>query len=79
MVEVEGEWEGIEEADQPTLVMGFPRMKYDLLALGRLNEDLILPQRQLRAQRQSVAYLMGDASGLGFGLVVWSQGKLVSE
>ena len=35
--------------------------------------------RQLRAVRQAVAYLMGDASGLGFGLVMWRQRILASE
>ena len=36
MAEVEGKWERIEEAEKPTLVMGFPHLKCDLLALGRL-------------------------------------------
>ena len=33
----------------------------------------------MRSQRQSVDYLMVDASGLGFGLVIWGHGKMVSE
>ena len=33
----------------------------------------------MRAQRQTVAYLMGDDSALGFGLVIWGQGKMVSK
>ena len=52
------------------MVMGVPRLKFDLLSLGRLTEDQTSPQRQLRAQRQDVAYLMGDDSGLGFGSVL---------
>ena len=79
MEEVEGGWEGIEEADQPILVMGVPHMKYDLLSLRRLTEDLTPSRRQLMLQRQAVSYLMGDTSGLGFVLVLWSQGKLVSK
>ena len=79
MAEVEGKWERIEYADKPTLVMGVPPLEFDLIALGRLTEDQTPPQRQLRAQRQADAYIMGDASGLGFGLVLWGQGKLVSE
>ena len=37
------------------------------------------PRRCLRAMRQVVTYLIGDASELGFGLVMWSQSRLVSE
>ena len=59
--------------------MGFPCLKFYLLALGRLTEDQAPLQRQLRAQRQSVSYLMGDTSGVEFGLVLWGQGRLVSE
>ena len=64
---------------QKILMMGVLRLKFDLLALGRLTEDQAPLQRQLRAQRQAVAYLMGDKSGLEFGLVLWGQGRLVSE
>ena len=38
-----------------------------------------MPRRQLRDQRQDVAYLIGNAVELGFGLVLWGQGNLVSE
>ena len=65
--------------DKPTLGMGVPHLKFDFLALGRLTENQKPPRIQLRAHRQAVAYLMGDASGLGFGLVLCGQGKLVSE
>ena len=56
-----------------------PRLKFYLLALGRITEYQSPPWRQLSLQRQAVAYLMVDASGLGFGLVLWSQEQLVSE
>ena len=59
--------------------MLFLRMKFDLIALERLTEYQELLQIQLREQRQAVTYLMGYASGLGFGTVIWGQGKLVSE
>ena len=64
---------------QKILMMGVLRLKFDLLALGRLTEDQAPLQRQLRAQRQATTYLMGDASDLGFGSVLWVQEKLVSE
>ena len=38
IAEVEGKWENIEEVDKPTLVMRFPRLKCDLIALGRITE-----------------------------------------
>ena len=59
--------------------MGVTRLKFDLNALGRLAEDQAPPGRQLRAHRQAVSYLMGETNCLGFGLVLWGQGKLVSE
>ena len=59
-------------------MMGVPRLKFDLLALGRLTEEKTPLCRQLRAQRKYVAYQMGDASGLEFGSMLWVQEKLVS-
>ena len=59
--------------------MGVLRLKLYLLALGRLTDDQAPTRRQLRAQIQAVAYLMGYASGLGFGVVLWVQGEMVSE
>ena len=61
----------MKEAYKPILVMKVPPLKFDLLALGRLTEDQTPQLRQLRSQRQAVAYLMGNASGLGFGSVLW--------
>ena len=79
IAEVKGNWERIEEAYKPTLVMGFKRIKFDLLALGRLTYEQTPLHIQLRMQRKAVACLMGHASGLGFGLVLWVQGNLFSE
>ena len=64
---------------KPTLVVGVPQLKCDLLALVILTEQQTPPRRQLMAQRQAVAYILGDASGLVFRLMLWVQGKLVSE
>ena len=77
--EVEGNCEEIEEADKIILVMGVLHLNFDLLAIGRLTEGRTPPWRQLWLQIQSVAYLMGEASGLGSGSVLLGQGKLVSE
>ena len=59
--------------------MGVPHLKVYLLALARLNEDQAPLRRQLRAQIQAVAYIMGDVSGLGFGTVLWGEGNVFSE
>ena len=48
MAKLEGGCEIIEDADKTALVMGVTRLKYGLLVLGRLTEDLTLPQKQLR-------------------------------
>ena len=64
---------------KPTLVVGVPQLKCDLLALVILTEDQAPLRIKLRAQIQAVAYIMGDVSGLGFGPVIWGEGKFVSE
>ena len=61
----------IEEVDKPKLFMVVPQLNLYLLSLGRLTDDQAPLQIQLRTQRQAVAYLMVDVSGLGFGLVIW--------
>ena len=65
MAELDGGWEGIEDTDKPNLVMRFPQLKQELLALGRIIEYQVLSQIQLRYQRHTVAYLMVVAVGLG--------------
>ena len=55
-----------------------PRLGYDLVALGMLTEAINAPQRQIREGRQALDYVMSDASGLGFGLVLWGQRRLAS-
>ena len=68
--EVEGKWEGIEEAYKPILVMVVLHLNVYLLALVGLTEDQAPSPRQLRAKRQSVTYLMVDAISLGFESVL---------
>ena len=79
MEEIEGKWDGVEESDKPKMVKGVNRLGKNLDALGRLKEALNSPKRQLRAGRQVATYLMGDASGFGFGSVMWGQGRISSE
>ena len=54
-------------------------MKKYLKELKRLTEGKVPPRRRMRSMRQAVSYLVGDASGLGFGSVMWYQSRLVSE
>ena len=68
---MEEKWEGIEESEKTKLVMGVPQLKLDLLTLGRLTEDKPTLRIQLMVQKQDMSYLILDASGLGFGLVIW--------
>ena len=79
MAKVVRKWQWIEEADKMLPLMGIMRLKLDLLALERLTDNQPPPQRQLMEKRKSVAYLIGYTSGLGFGLVLWGQGKMLSE
>ena len=55
------------------------RLKKDLEALEILIEGKVPPRRRPRSMRQVVAYLMRDSSGLGFGLIMWSQIRLLLE
>ena len=48
------------------LVRGVPKTRKELEALKRLTEEEVPPMRRLRAMRQELAYLVGDASELGF-------------
>ena len=79
IVEMEGKWYGVEESDNPKLIKRLPLLGNNLDALGRLTDAVKKPRRQLRAGRQAAAYLMGDASGTGFGSVLWGRGRLSLE
>ena len=71
MAKVEVKLEGVDEVEKPKLVMRVPQLKLDLLTLGRLTEDKPTLRIQLMVQKQDMSYLILDASGLGFGLVIW--------
>ena len=75
--DMDGKWERVEEEDNPLLVSSVPWLKRYLEALKCLTEGEVPPRRQLISMRKSVAYLVGDSSGLGFILVTWSQSRLV--
>ena len=69
---------GVEEVNKPNMVIGVPCLRLYILALGRLKKKKLPPRRHLTVQRQALAYLMGDASGVGFGSVLWGQGRIIS-
>ena len=50
--------------------MGIPRLEGYLVASGMIIEDNRSLQRKIRTKVQAVDYLMGDASGLVFELVL---------
>ena len=59
-------------------MIGVLQLRGGLIELGIFTEYQVPPRRQLRAQIQAVAYLMGYTSGLVFGLVLWGQGIMIS-
>ena len=61
------------------LVICVPQLRKDLEELKRLIEVEVTPRQKMRVMIQAVAYLMLDSRGLGFGLVVWSQSRLLLE
>ena len=78
MAKLYGKWEGIEEeVIRSNLVIGVPCLRGYLLAPGRLKKGKVTPQRKLTVQRQALAYLMGNASGVGFGYMLWGQGIMI--
>ena len=70
-------WEGIEEVIKPNIMIGVPCLRGYLLAPGRLKKGKVTPRIKLTVQRQALAYLMGNASGVGFGSVLWGQGRMI--
>ena len=77
MAKIYGKWEGMGKIDKPNLVIGVPSLRGYLLELGRLTKDRLPPKRQLTMQRQVLVYLMGGASGFGFGSLLWGQGRII--
>ena len=70
-------WEGMEEVNKPNMVIVVPRLRGYLLALVILKKDKVSLRKQLTVQRQVLAYLMGDASWVGFVSVLWGQGIMI--
>ena len=61
-----------EEEGAPEMVKPVPRFLSDARALRELTQGIEPPKVLCRAKRRlSVCYLMGDASGAGFGSSVW--------
>ena len=58
------------------LVRGVSSLRKDLDALKHLTEVEVPPMQRLRDMSQVVDYMMGDASGLGLGLIKGSQSHL---
>ena len=79
MAKLQGKWEWMEEVNKPKLAIGVPGLKEDLIELGRLTKEKVLLLRQIRVQRQSIYYLVGDSSRLGFSSVLWGQGRMILE
>ena len=77
--DMDGKWERLEEEYKTLLVRGVTQLRKDLEALKRLTEGEVPYRRRLRSMSQVVAYLMGDASLLGLGSVMWSQRMVVLD
>ena len=60
-------------------MIGVPHFRGYILTLGRSTKYKVTPKRLLRSQIKEVSYLMGDYRGLGFGSVLWGQGRMISE
>ena len=43
MAKIDGKWEGMEEVNKPKLVIGVPRLRLDLLALGIFTKNKVSP------------------------------------
>lgn len=70
----------IEEKQAPEMVTPVPRFKDDVGALAILTKPDEPPLVKVRANGALVAcYLMGDASGKGFGSALWCQDELLWE
>ena len=70
-------WEGTEEVNKTNLVIGVTCLIEYLLALGSFTNDKLPLRIHITVQRQALAYLMGDTSGVGFVYVLWDQGRII--
>ena len=69
--EESGDWIEDERVDEPAAEPEFvkpaPRLVRDLTCLGKLLEGDVPARESVRASTTAAGYLLGDASGLGFG------------
>ena len=64
----------------PEHVAAVPRLKDDVESLCALTVGASAPRVNIRPKRRvDVLYMMGDASGKGFGTAVWNDGSLYWE
>ena len=72
---------GLKEPDgeHPEWVRMVPRFKLDLEALMKLTAYEVPPDIPIRAAHDRALYIVGDASGEGFGSCVWRQGDEVID
>ena len=67
------------DGEHPEWVRMVPRFKLDLEALMRLTAYVEPPDIPIRASHDQAIYIVGDASGEGFGSCVWRQGDPVID
>ena len=78
MAKLYEKWEGMEEVNKTNILIEVTRLIGYLLIPGMLKKENVTLQRYLTLQRQELYYLMGNASGVGFGSVLWGQGIMIS-
>ncbi|KAI2492587.1 hypothetical protein MHU86_21971 [Fragilaria crotonensis] len=72
-----GEQNALLSSDRkaPRFVSVAPRLTHDIKALMVLTAFQEAPRMEVRATSTAAAYLVGDASGSGFGDCLWVQGE----
>ena len=76
-LELDRKWQRVQECKNTVLVICVPQLKVYLVDQVSLTEYEKPLQWDMGDKIQVVAYLMGDASVLGFGSVIWCQYHLV--
>lgn len=76
----EGKFTNTEADKGPRTVRAVPRLKRDLVALRWLTKSESPPRQPMRSKQRAAAwYLVGDASGDGFGSGLFADGVLKYE
>ena len=60
----------MEEVNKPKVMVGVLGMIGHLISLVMLKKNQLTYRSKLRVQMQALTYIMGDFSGLGFGLLI---------